>query len=112
MVNLQKGLSVAEEMHRTDNSGTYITLPDIADAYVAIGIAYTREAEQPHLSRAQMSDRWKRARLAYQSALNNVLESKRLGASDATIHGEDQRLAGEIAKCDAKLAELNALAKH
>ena len=112
MVNLQKGLDVAEEMHRSDNSGTYITLPDIADAYVAIGIAYTREAEQPHLSRAEKIARWKQARAAYQSALNNALEAKRLGATDATIHGEDKRLTGEIAKCDAKLAELNALAKH
>jgi eukaryotic-like serine/threonine-protein kinase len=112
MMSLQKGLDVAEEMHRADNSGTYITLPDIVDAYIAIATAFTREAEQPHLSPAEMLDRWKQARSAYQSALNNLLEAKRLGASDATIHGEDQRLAGEIAKCDAKLAELNALAKH
>jgi non-specific serine/threonine protein kinase/serine/threonine-protein kinase len=112
MVSLQKGLDVAEEMHRADNSGTYITLPDIVDAYVAIGVAYAREAEQPQLSRAEIFDRWKQARSAYQSALNNLLEAKRLGASDATIHGDDQRLIGEIAKCDAKLAELNALTKH
>ena len=112
MVSLQKGLDVADEMHRADNSGTYITLPDIVDAYIAIAIAYTREAQQPQLSPAEMSDRWKQARSAYQSALNNLLEAKRLGATDATIHGEDQRLAGEIAKCDAKLAELNALSKH
>jgi tetratricopeptide (TPR) repeat protein len=112
MVSLQKGLDVAEEMHRADNSGTYITLPDISDAYIAIGVAYARETEQPHLSRAEMLDRWKKTRSAYQSALNNLLEAKRLGASDATIHGEDKRLAGEIAKCDAKLTELNALAKH
>jgi serine/threonine protein kinase/tetratricopeptide (TPR) repeat protein len=112
MVSLQKGLEVAEEMHRSDNSGTYITLPDIVDAYDAIGVAYAREAEQPHLSRAERIDRWKQARSAYQSGLNNLLEAKRLGASDATLHGKDQRLAGEIAKCDAKLAELTALADH
>jgi serine/threonine protein kinase len=105
MESLRRGLAIAEEIHRTDNSGTYVTLVNVGEAYNAIAAAYARDAEQPHLSRTEKVARWRQARSAYQGSLNALLEAKRLGATDATIHGEDQRLAGEIAKCDARLAE-------
>lgn len=105
MVNLRQGLDLAQAIHRADNSGTYVGLSAIVDAYSAIRLAYAREAELPRLSRAEKFDRWKQARSAYQSGLSALLEAKRLGASDATIHGEDQRLSAEIAKCDANLAK-------
>jgi eukaryotic-like serine/threonine-protein kinase len=112
MINLHKGLDVAQQMQRGDNSGTYVTLPDIVDAYNAIALAYSRNAEQPHISRAKRIVRWNQARSAYQSSANTLLEAKRLGASESLIGPEQKRLTTELAKCDAKLAELNATAKR
>ncbi len=112
MINLHKGLDVAQQMRRGDNSGTYVTLPDIVDAYNAIAIAYSRDAEQPHISRAERIVRWNQARSAYQSSANTLLEAKRLGASESLIGPEQKRLTTELAKCDAKLAELNATANR
>jgi eukaryotic-like serine/threonine-protein kinase len=112
MVNLRKGLDVAEEMHRSDNSGTYVSLPDIVDAYTAIALANTRDAGQPHISRSEKLDQWYKARSAYQSALNTLLEAKRLGASDSLLAPAQRDLTAEIAKCDAKLAESNTPSPH
>jgi eukaryotic-like serine/threonine-protein kinase len=105
MVNLRKGLEVAEEMHRADNSGTYVTLLEIVDDYSAIGLAYARDAEKANISRADKLDRWTQARSAYQDSLNTFLEAKRLGASYPANGDEQKRLMQEISRCDAKLAE-------
>jgi len=112
MMNLRKGLDVAQQMRREDNSGTYVTLPDIVDAYTAIALAYSRDAEQSPISRAEKIARWNQARSAYQSSLNALLEAKRMGASDSLIAPAQRDLVDELAKCDAKLSELNASAKR
>lgn len=110
--NLHKGLDVAEELHRADKSGTYVTLPGVANAYSAIGQAYSRDAELPAISRTVKQARWSQARSSYQNSLNTWVEAKRLGASEGVIGSEDKHVAAEITKCDAKLAELNAPSKQ
>ncbi|MGB8543662.1 MAG: serine/threonine-protein kinase [Candidatus Acidiferrales bacterium] len=112
MINLRKGLEVAQQMRRADNSGTYVTLPDIVDAYNAIALAYSRGAEQPGISRTEKIAHWNQARSAYQSSLNTLLEAKRLGASDPLVGPEQKRLTAELANCDARLSELNASGKR
>jgi tetratricopeptide (TPR) repeat protein len=112
MINLHKGLDVAQQMRRADNSGTYVTLPDIVDAYDAIALAYSRDAERPGISHTEKIACWNQARLAYQSSLDTLLEAKRLGASDSLIAPAQRDLVAEIAKCDAKLSESNASAKR
>jgi serine/threonine protein kinase/tetratricopeptide (TPR) repeat protein len=112
MINLHKGLDVAQQMRRADNSGTYVTLPDIVDAYDAIALAYSRDAERPGISHTEKIACWNQTRLAYQSSLDTLLEAKRLGASDSLIAPAQRDLVAEIAKCDAKLSESNASAKR
>jgi serine/threonine protein kinase/tetratricopeptide (TPR) repeat protein len=111
MINLRKGLDVAQQMRRGDNSGTYVALPDIVDAYSAIALAYSRDAEQPGISRAQKIVRWNQARSAYQSGLNTLLEAKHLGASDSLVAPAQKDLLAKIANCDVKLSQLSASAK-
>ncbi len=111
MINLRKGLDAAQQMRRGDNSGTYVTLPDIVDAYNAIALAYSRDAEQPHMSRTEKITRWNQARSAYQTGLNTLLEAKHLGASDSLVAPAQKDLLAKIANCDAKLSELSASAK-
>jgi hypothetical protein len=111
MINLRKGLEVAQQMRRGDNSGTYVTLPDIVDAYTAIAFAYSRDAGQPGISHTEKIARWNQARSAYQSSLDTLLEAKRLGASDSLVAPAQKDLLARIANCDANLAESNASAK-
>ncbi|MGD0544896.1 MAG: serine/threonine-protein kinase [Candidatus Acidiferrales bacterium] len=111
MINLRKGLDVAQQMRRGDNSGTYVTLPDIVDAYTAIAFAYSRDAGQPGISHTEKIARWNQARSAYQSSLDTLLEAKRLGASDSLVAPAQKDLLARIANCDANLAESNASAK-
>ena len=86
MANLRRGLHIFEEMHRADNSGTYITLPDVADAYNAIGMAYARDAEQNNMSRAERRARWNLSCSAYQNSLNTWIEAGRLGDPVCSHH--------------------------
>jgi serine/threonine protein kinase len=112
MINLRRGLDVAQQMRQADNSGTYVLLPDIVDAYTAIALAHSRDAEQPGISHTEKIARWNQARSAYQSGLDTLLEAKHLGASDSLIAPAQKVLLAKIASCDSKLAELNASAKR
>jgi eukaryotic-like serine/threonine-protein kinase len=105
MESLRRGLSVAEGMHRTDNSGTYVTLVDVGEAYNAIAAAYALDAGQPGISRSEKFDRWKHSCAYDQNSLNTWLEAKRLGASDSNVGSYQKNADEELAKCNARLAE-------
>jgi len=106
--SIRKGLAILEELSRADQSENIEKFENVADAYAAIGLAYSTKAARPNISGALRMTLWREARTAYQKSLDTWLEMKRRGALTAFSAREPERIAGEIAKCDAALAELRA----
>jgi len=80
----------------------------LADAHSAVAYAYSRLASQPGISKTLKIASWRDARSWYRKSLDIwlLLKSKaQLTKWNAT---EPDRIANEIARCDAALVKLNA----
>jgi len=106
-----------EFAHETDfdeyrnRLGGLLLLPksvDVGNALSAMAEVYSRLAEQPGASKASKMKNWTEARTLYQKSLDAWLLLKQkapLGKFDAA---QPDKIAIEIARCDAALAKLNA----
>lgn len=103
--NIPEGLRSIREAF-----SAYEELPEntqyLADAYAAMGSAYSRLATKPGQSTAAQTTNWKRARAAYEKSLDLWLVSKSRNALTAFNLHEPDRIKIEVAKCDAALARL------
>jgi non-specific serine/threonine protein kinase/serine/threonine-protein kinase len=100
--SIGKGLAVFEELPSPDN------VEYIADAYGAIGLAYSRLAAQSGMPAPSRIANWRHARLAYQKSLDGWLVAKNRGVLTVFDASESGRISGELAKCDAALTKLAA----
>jgi serine/threonine protein kinase/tetratricopeptide (TPR) repeat protein len=97
-----------EVLSKADQADTYYKAPEFAYARSALGETYARLAAQPGLSVATKIASLREARSWYQRSLDTWLhleEKAPLARWDAM---QPQKIAGEIAKCDASLAKLNS----
>ena len=104
--NIPEGLrSIREAL------SVYEQLPEntqyLADAYGAMGSAYSRLATKPGLSTTAQTVNWKQARAAYQKSFDLWLVSKSHKALTAFNLHEPDRVKIEVAKCEAALAKLS-----
>jgi hypothetical protein len=104
--NIRDGLAIAEKVFREDPSEKADKLTGLSDAYEALGLAFSHEARRPQLSRSPRLANWKQARAAYQKSLDSLLEAKHLGALSGFDSAEPDRIARELAACEAELATL------
>lgn len=100
--SIRKGLAILEELTSSKPS------EDVATAYGAIGLVYSRAAETTTTSEAARIADWQEARSAYRKSLDNWLEVKRRGALTGFNAAEPEKIAGKLAKCDDALAKLGA----
>ena len=78
-------------------------LDDVSAAYETIGVAYSRLAVQPRISRSESLANWAQARAAYQKSLDGwqlLLSRGELVSSSAEVLN---RLKGELSKCNAAI---------
>jgi hypothetical protein len=98
--SIRRALSIAEQLPAPENAEY------LADAYGAMGLAYSRRAARPNRSSSARIAVWEQAREAYQKSLNNWLAEKRRGTLTLFNAREPDRIAAELTKCDAALATL------
>lgn len=98
--SIRKALSIFQELPSLEAA------ENIAGAYGAMGLAYSRLGAQPRISRTSRLTAWRQARVAYQKSLDKWLELKGHSALTAFSAGEPERITSELAKCDAALSRL------
>ena len=104
--SIENGLTLLEQITPSDRSESVEKMENVADAYRAIGVAYSSEATRRHVLHNLRVVRWKKARAAYQKSLDVWLEVKARGALTAFSPHEPEKIAGDVAKCDAALNRL------
>jgi len=108
MEHMRKGLAMAQELYRKDPAEKSDKLTDLADAYAVLGFGYVHAASQPGISSAARVTNWKEARASYQRSLDAWLDARREGVISSQDSDIPDRVAKELAKCDAALANLHA----
>jgi serine/threonine protein kinase len=98
--SIRKGLSIYEELPAPMNE------EDVADANAAMGLAYSKLAEQPGTSQASKAIYWKQSRAAYQQSLDKWFEVKNRGALTMFTAEEPDRVRSALAKCDSAISSL------
>jgi len=104
---VRKAVRNLEVLSNADQADTYYKAPEFAYARSALGETYARLAARPGLPMTTKIASLREARSWYQRSLDTWLHLKGkapLARWDAT---QPEKIAGEIAKCDAVLAELN-----
>jgi eukaryotic-like serine/threonine-protein kinase len=104
----RQAVRILETLVAADRADTNFKPSDLAYARSAVAEAYSRLAEQPGVSKTSISASWGEARSWYQQSLDTWLQLRQkapLGSSDAK---EPDKIAAEIARCDAALARSNA----
>jgi tetratricopeptide (TPR) repeat protein len=104
----RQALQIIETLAATDRTDTFYKSADLAYARSALAEVCSRLAEQSSGSGASKIKNWREARAWYQKSLDTwlLLQQKApLGKFDAA---QPDKIAIEIAKCDAALAKLNA----
>ena len=80
----------------------------LADANSGVAYGYSRLASQPGISKTLRIASWRDARSWYQKSLDLWLLQKSKALLTKWNAAEPDRIANEIARCDAALAKLNA----
>jgi eukaryotic-like serine/threonine-protein kinase len=104
----RKSLQIIETLAAADRADTFFKATDLANARSTLADVYSRLAQQRGGSEASKITNWREARSWYQKSLDTWLLLKQkapLGKFDAA---QPEKIAAEIAKCDAALAKLNA----
>jgi len=104
----RKALQIIETLAAADRADTFYKSVEVAYARSALAEVYSRLAEQSRGPDASKIKNWRDARAWYQKSLDTwlLLQQKApLGKFDAA---QPDKIASEIAKCDASLAKLNA----
>lgn len=104
----RKAIQIFETLAAADQADTFFKPTELAYARSALAESYSRLAERSRGSEASKIKNWREARAWYRRSLDTwlLLQKKApLGKFDAA---QPDKIAIEIAKCDAALAKLNA----
>jgi len=104
----RKAVRILERLAAADQAETYFKPTDLADARSAVAEAYSRLASQPGIPGTSRITSWRQARSWYQKSLDIWLLQKKKALLTRWNAIEPDRIANEIARCDAALAKLNA----
>jgi hypothetical protein len=103
-----KAVHLLETLAAADHADTNFKSTEVAYARSALAETYSRLAVKPGIPQTSKIASWREARSWYQKSLDTWLLLKQktpLGKFDAA---QPDKIAIEIAKCDATLANLNA----
>jgi serine/threonine protein kinase len=104
----RKALRNLEALSAADQADTYYKAPELAYARSALGETYSRLAVQPGLSEASRFASWRKARSWYQESLDTWQLLKQKAPLARWDAAQPDKIAREIARCDAAIARLNA----
>jgi tetratricopeptide (TPR) repeat protein len=107
----RKAVVILEALSSADRADTAFKSADVAYARSALAEAYSRLAMKSGIPETSRIASWREARSWYQKSLDIWLPLKRqapLGRFDAA---EPEKIAAQIAICDAALAKLNPSAR-
>jgi non-specific serine/threonine protein kinase/serine/threonine-protein kinase len=104
----RKAIRTLETLSAADQADTYYKGPELAYARSALGEVYSRLAMQPGITRTSKIASWREARSRYQQSLNTWLTLKQKAPLARWDAAQPDKIANEIAHCDAALAALHA----
>jgi len=104
----RKAIRILESLAAADRVETYFKPTDLADAFSAVAEAYSRLASQTGISETEKIALWREARSWYQKSLDIWSLQKKKALLTRWNATEPERIANEIAQCDAALTRLNA----
>jgi tetratricopeptide (TPR) repeat protein len=99
-----KALAIERELASLDPSNSRPLL-EVAATLGTMGELHANAAGAPHLTSAKRREHWTEARVLYQKSLDVLLELRRQGKLGADDAAETDRVAKEIARCDAALSD-------
>jgi tetratricopeptide (TPR) repeat protein len=103
----RKALQIFEDLSAADHADTYYKAPDLAYARSALGEAYSRLAVQQGIPETSRIASWREARSWYQKSLDTWLLLKQKAPLARWDAAQPDKIAHEIARCDAALAKLH-----
>jgi len=103
----RKALQIFEDLSAADHADTYYKAPDLAYARSALGEAYSRLAVQQGVPETSRIASWREARSWYQKSLDTWLLLKQKAPLAQWDAAQPDKIAHEIARCDAALAKLH-----
>jgi eukaryotic-like serine/threonine-protein kinase len=104
----RKAVQIFETLAAADRADTFFKNPDLAYARAALAETYSRLAVQPGLPETSKIAIWREARSWYQKSLDTWLLLKEKAPLAQLDAAQPDKIAGEIAHCDAALAKLDA----
>jgi tetratricopeptide (TPR) repeat protein len=104
----RKALQIFQTQAAADRADTYYKSPDVLDVSATFGEIYSRLAERRGMPEASKIENWRQARDWYQKSLDGWLLLKKRAPLAKSDSVRPDKVAAEIAKCDAALAKLNA----
>lgn len=99
----QRGNQILEGLATGVAADDFYKLVDVADSRAAVAEAYERRAVSQGLPDTARIESWRNARAWYLRSLEAWSRAKRKGPLDRSHRAEPDRVAREIAKCDARL---------
>jgi len=96
---------IFETLSAGSASGDFYKLIDVAYSRSAVAEAYERQASSRGLSKFLRRESWRNARAWYERSLDAWSRAKSKGPLDRSDKAEPDRVAREIANCDAQLRD-------
>lgn len=100
----RKGVEISEMLFTKDPSDSFYKLTDVANARAALAETYSRRAVEPRLPNNVKIASWQYARDWYQKSLTAWSAAKQKGHLSRFDAAEPERIAKEIARCDAAVS--------
>jgi eukaryotic-like serine/threonine-protein kinase len=100
----RRGNQIFETLVAGNASNDFYKLVDIADSRAAVAEIYERQAFSPGWSEPARMENWRNARAWYARSLDAWSHAKNKGTLDRNDQAQSDRVAKEIAKCDAALS--------
>jgi eukaryotic-like serine/threonine-protein kinase len=100
----RRGNEIFEALAAGGGSGGFYKLVGVAESRASLAGIYEQRADLPNQSGSVRQESWRNARLWYARSLDAWSRAKEKGTLDQSDQGEPDRIAKEIAKCDAALS--------
>ncbi len=104
LASARRGNQIFETLVAGDASDDFYKLVDVAASRASVGDVYERQASFRSLSETARMESWRNARAWYVRSLDAWSRAKSKGSLDRSDQPQPERIAKEIAKCDAALS--------